>query len=145
MSDLKSLFIARALNDYMVETIAAIKIAAQRAKVGVTDEAVKSLAYKVLQETGGGFADLSFQQALRYVDMGVGRGHPLGGLTKVSVALQSRNKVGIAQVRDNIRKPKKIYARIVYGKLTGLQNALLYGFTEETIAQLKAEMQTQQF
>ena len=40
-----------------------------------------------------------------------------------------------------LRKPKKIYSKIAYGKLNFLQGQLLYGYTEETIATLKNEMQ----
>jgi hypothetical protein len=40
-------------------------------------------------------------------------------------------------VKDKGRKPKKFYSKLVYGKLTWLQNKLLYGYTEETIAMLK--------
>ena len=76
--------------------------------------------------------------------MGAGRGHPLGGLTAVTVTLQASRKKGLAQVADRIRKPKKIYSKIVYSRVPYLHNRLLYGYTEETIALLKQELQQQQ-
>ena len=141
MANLKQTFIQRCLTEYMVETIATIKVAATRAGVGVTGDAVKSLSYQVLQLQAGGTADLSFHEYLRMIDMGVGRAHPLGGLTTMKKTLQASRDEGYSQVKDKTRKPKKIYSRIAYGKLSSLQGKLLHGYTEETIAMLKAEME----
>ncbi len=125
----------------MQDVIAAMKIAAKRAGVGVTNEAIESLSYEALQLDSGGKATLSFLDYLRYVDMGVGRAHPLGGLKAMRVALQSRQQEGLALVKDRVRKPKKIYSKIAYGKLTWLENKLLHGYTDETIATLKSELE----
>lgn len=139
--DLKLTFIQQSLAQYMQEVIATMKVAAARAKVGVTDEAIKSLSYEALLQGSSGLANLSFKEYLRFVDMGAGRSHPLGGLRSMTVALQSKKQTGMAQVKDKVRKPKKIYSKIAYGKLTWLENQLLHGYTEETISQLKTEMQ----
>jgi hypothetical protein len=143
MSDLKATFIQRSLSQYMEEVTAAMRVAAQRAKVGVTNDAIRSLSYQALQHgsTGGG-ATLSFHEYLRMVDMGAGRGHPLGGLASMRATLQASHHTGFIQVKDKARKPKKIYSRVAYGKLTWLQNQLLYGYTEETIASLKSEFKS---
>lgn len=140
--DLKLTFIQQSLTKYMEDVIATMKIAAKRLNIGVTNEAINSLAYTAVQQGAeGGIAKLSFEDVLRFVDMGVGRGHPLGGLKAVRVALQSSKQKGIAQIRDKGRKPKKVYSKIAYGKLTWLENTLLHGYTEETIAMLKQQMQ----
>jgi hypothetical protein len=139
MDAIKTTFIIQCLSDYMISVMASMRTAAKREGVGVTNEAIESLSYEVLQRGAGAFANLSFENVLRFVDMGVGRGHPLGGLKAVTVELQSRKEKGLAQVKG--RKPKKIYSKIAYGKLTWLQNKLLYGYTEETIAMIKATMQ----
>jgi hypothetical protein len=141
MSNLKTTFIQKALAQYMQDVTAVMKVAAQRANVGVTDEAIKSLSYEALELGDGGKASLSFLEYLRFVDMGVGRAHPLGGLKTMRVTLQASKKTGLAQVKDNVRKPKKIYSKLAYSKLGWLQNKLLYGYTKETIEQLKSEMQ----
>jgi hypothetical protein len=138
---MKQAFIAKCLAKYNEEVIEAIRAAAKRQGVGVTDEAVNSLSYQIYQQSAGARSDLSFREYLRFIDMGAGRGHPLGGLKKTKLALQSSNKVGIAQVKDKTRKPKKIYSKIAYGKLGFLQGELLYGYTEEAIAAIKNEMQ----
>ena len=143
MADLKVTFITKCLADYNESVIAGMKIAAKRAGVGVTDKAIQSLAFKTFQQGGGAYSNLSFREYLRFVDMGVGRGHPLGGLTTTTLTLAAQRHSGKAFVKDKGRKPKKIYSKIAYGKLTFLQNKLLHGYTEETIAMLKAEMQNQ--
>jgi hypothetical protein len=139
--DLKLTFIQQSLSQYMQSVMEGMRIAAQRNKVGVTEDGIHSLAYQVAQQGEGAVANLSFKEYLRMVDMGAGRGHPLGGLSSMRVALQSTNKTGFAQVKDKGRKPKKIYATIAYGKLTWLENKLLHGYTEETIALLKNQLQ----
>ncbi len=139
---LKQAFISKALNTFNSRVIAQMQISTKRAGIGVTGEGLQSLAYQVYQQGEGAESKLSFKEYLRMVDMGAGRGHPLGGLKSTLVTLQASNKSGFAQTKDNVRKPKTfLYSRIAYGNLTGLQNELLYGYTEEAIAILKQELQ----
>ena len=140
MPELKTAFILRELSKYNEEVIKAMKAAFKKAGVGVTEEGYNSLAYKSFQSGGGAYSNLTFNEYLRFVDMGVGRGHPLGGLRAVTVELQASRTRGLAHVKDKIRRPKKIYAKVAYGKIGYLQNKLLHGYTEETIAALKAEL-----
>jgi len=139
--DLKMTFQLQCLQEYNASVIATMKILAKRLGIGVTDDAINSLAYRAYQRGAGASSQLSFLQYLRMVDMGVGRGHPLGGLRSTRINLQASKGGGLAQVKDNIRKPKKIYSKVAYGKLTYLQNKLLHGYTEEAIAMLKQQMQ----
>jgi hypothetical protein len=139
--DLKQAFLSKAVAAYHVKLIATIKAICQRAGIGVTNDAVNSMAYKMAASGSGVASQLSFKEYLRMVDMGVGRGHPLGGLRATVVTLQSRNKSGLAQIKDRVRKPKTfIYSKTAYGQLNGLINDLLFGYTEEAIAILKTEL-----
>ncbi len=139
---MKQAFISKAVNTYHTRVIAQMQTIAKRAGIGVTGEGLRSLAYQVAASGEGVVSSLSFHEYLRFVDMGAGRGHPLGGLKSTLVTLQSRNKSGFAQTKDNVRKPKTfLYSKIAYGNLTGLQNELLYGYTEEAIAVLKEELE----
>jgi hypothetical protein len=131
--ELKTAFILQALNQYNQKAIAQMRDAMHRAHVGVSEEGYNSLAYKAFQRGEGAYSNLSFNEYLRFVDMGAGRGHPLGGLASVAVALQASKKQGLSQVKDKVRKPKKIYSKIVYGNLGYLYGKLLYGYTQETI------------
>ena len=120
----------------MLRVIRAMGVAMQRSKVGKTGAAASSFSYNVSDFS----STLSFDEALRFVDMGVGFKHPLGGLTKTRVALQASRQNGDVFVKDSMRKPKKIYAKVAYGNLNWLEGKILYGFTEETIAMLKEEL-----
>jgi hypothetical protein len=138
MPDIKLTFIQNTLREFLQRVQAAMESSGHQKKIDIN-----SISHKILENGGGALGQLSFNDYLRFVDMGVGRGHPLGGLTATSVALQSSNKTGLAQVKDKTRKPKKIYAKPAYGELGFLYGKLLYGFTEETIAALKEEMENQ--
>lgn len=140
MDSLQLSFVRQCLVDYNESVIETMKIAAKRLNIGVTGEGLQSLAYQALQEGGGAVSKLSFKEYLRMVDMGAGRKHPLGGLTEVTVALKTLSHRGTKQVKDGVRKPKKFYSKIAYGKLTWLENKLLHGYTEETINQLKQQL-----
>jgi hypothetical protein len=141
--DLKQTFILQALAEYNQRVQIAMRRMMRKMKVGVSEEGFNSIAYNVAQQGAGAASKLSFKEYLRMVDMGVGRSHPLGGLKAVTLALKSKNQVGKALVKDNTRKPKKVYSKTAYGNLTWLNNKLLYGFTEETIELLKKELQYQ--
>lgn len=141
MASIKTTFVTKSLADYNERSIAQMKAAAKRMGIGVTNEGLQSLAYQAYsQSEGGASSKLSLREYLRMVDMGAGRAHPLGGLQATAVTLQASNRSGLAQVKDKVRRPKKFYSKTVYGNLGILMNDLLYGYTEETIAQLKAEM-----
>lgn len=135
--DLKLTFINQCLTEYMSDVVEKMRVMFRKYKIGVTDEALKSLAHEELARS----ANLRFKEYLRMVDMGAGRAHPLGGLKATTVALQSQNKVGRVLVKDKVRKPKPVYSKTAYGKLTWLENKLMHGFTEETIAVIKNNMQ----
>ena len=139
--DLKLTFIQVCLNDYMKRVTTAMRIQAARLKIGVTDAGINSLAYQTMQSGAGAYSQLTFANYLRFIDMGVGRGHPLGGLTSMKVTLALSSKNGMTQVKDKIRKPKKFYSAIAYGNIGHMIGKLSYGFTEETIALLKQNMQ----
>lgn len=138
---MKQAFITKALHTFNTRVIATMQVVAKRAGIGVTNEGIQSLAYQVANSGEGAASKLSFHEYLRMVDMGAGRGHPLGGLKSTLVTLQSSNKSGFVQTKDNTRKPKTfLYSKVAYGNLTGLQNELLYGYTEEAITMLKQEL-----
>lgn len=139
---MKQEFVTRALTEFHQRVTSQMREVARRKGIGVTNEGINSLAFQVYKSgQEGGRSNLTFKQYLRFVDMGVGRGHPLGGLTSTVISLQASRTKGLAQIKDRTRKPKTyLYSRVAYGNLTGLQNQLLYGYTEEAIEALKKEL-----
>jgi hypothetical protein len=140
MDGLKQTFIMKCLNDYMNDVIETMRQAAKRIGIDPSGDALSSLSYVAAKDGNGAVANLSFKEYLRFVDMGVGRGHPLGGMASMKITLLSQKKSGSILVADRKRKPKKIYSKTAYGKLTWLENQLLYGFSEETKALLQQNM-----
>jgi hypothetical protein len=139
--DLKYTFQQKVLDEYLQDTAATMQTVAARMKVKDTERLIQSIAHSSLQAGQGASAgSLTFDQVGRFIDMGVGRGHPLGGLKATKVALLS-GRTGISQSKDRTRKPRKFYSKIAYGKLTWLENMLLYGYTEETIGMLKKQLE----
>lgn len=125
--DLKLSFIEVRLREYLEDVRKDMIIQMGRDDVGITEELEKSITGKV---SGESFktAELIFKEYGRFVDMGVGSGHPLGGVKQTRKVLGRKKQPG--------RKRKNIYSRIAYGKLNYLENQLLYGFTEEARQQL---------
>lgn len=141
--DLKLTFIQKSMTEYMAIVKRNMIVAADKLKA-VKSGAGKASINSVTQTAGQSVTGkLTFKEYLRFVDMGVGRGHPLGGLMSVRVELASRKGGGNKLVADRTFKPKKIYATVAYSQLTPLYNRLIYGFTEETIEMLKNEIQSE--
>lgn len=138
---IKTAWIDRALQLYNAAVKKDFEAAARRLKVGVTDEGVGSFDARVSMKGAAGSSYISMKEYMRMVDMGAGRGHPIGGLKSATVSLKLQDKQGEVFRNDNTRKPKKIYSKTAYGNITYLQNKLLYGLTEETVAILKKELE----
>jgi len=121
----------KALMDYFPDVIQKMGAAIERNDAVDTERLKKSLAYSI-QTLGNSSVqgELSFDQVGRFLDMGVNKHNPLGGVKEIGTALQAKSGM----------KPRKIYASIVYGNLNGLMGDLLYGFSEETIQTLKKEL-----
>ena len=145
MSDsLKTTFVLREVQRYVAECEAAMKLAMARLKIGQSGELQNSMRSQARSSGKGAVGELMFKEYGRFVDMGVGRGQPLGSLSQTKVELQASRKEGLAFMKATAYKPKKFYSPIVYGKLNYLQNRLLYGYTQETIDALKKEMEGRQ-
>lgn len=135
--DLKQTFILQNVQQYLRDVKSIMEISIARKKAIDTAELLKSITSRARANGGGATGELLFKEYGRMVDMGAGRGHPLGGLKATTVNLQSRKQSGKVFVKDNTRKPKKIYASVAYGRLIYLSNRLLYGYTEAAIAALQ--------
>lgn len=141
MPDYKASFIVKKLSAYHEKLKDRIRSIAKRKGIGVTDEGINSIAYQVAQSGEGAVSQMSFKEYLRMVDMGAGRAHPVGGLSTSRTILQASRKKGYSTVKDKVRRPKTfLYSKNAYGLLTGLENDLLYGYTEEAIEEIKTEL-----
>jgi hypothetical protein len=135
--DLKQTFVLQCVQDYLREAQAAMEVSIIRKRALNTEALLKSIANRARVNGAGATGELLFKEHGRFIDMGTSRGHPLGGLKATKINLASKNKSGFVFVKDKTRKPKKIYAAVVYGKLNYLTSKLMYGYTDAVIASLK--------
>ena len=119
----------------MREVIMEMQSRMMRMKTIDTGALKGSPSSRVSEIGAGGEAVLLFKEYGRYLDMGVNKYNPLGGVKQIGVALQN------ASDKNKGMKPRKIYSPVAYGKLNGLMGDLLYGYTEETIQALKNELE----
>jgi hypothetical protein len=133
-------FVHKCVRQYVDDVVAAMDRSIRKRKIIDTDALRASLANTAESTPNGAIGKLIFNEYGRYVDMGVGRGRRLGGGIDalqeaiISTAGADRKKRGV--------KPRKFYSPIAYGKLNGLIEDIAYGLTDETIAVIKAELET---
>lgn len=124
-TDIKLSFIHRCVKQYVEDVVVAMDRTIRKNGVIQSGALQRSLSEAADENVG----KLIFLEYGRFVDMGVGRGKRLADVAA------DTSKLG-----KKARKRKKIYSPIAYGKLNGLMGDLMYGLTEETIAQIKNEL-----
>ncbi len=115
---------------WLTKTEAILRHELRKRKIGVTDDLFKELTTDI-QVRGQAVLEgnLTMLTRGRFIDMGVGRGHSLGG-SRGSFDLDSgRTRKG--------RKPKKWYSRPWHGRLHSLYGAIGYSLVEQSIASIK--------
>ena len=127
-TDIKLSFIHRCVRQYTEEVIKAMDRTIAKNNVIATGALKHSLSQAADENTG----KLIFLEYGRFVDMGVGRGKRLADV--------AAEKPSLNKLQRRARKRKQIYSKIAYGKLNGLMGDLMYGLTEETIAEIKKEL-----
>jgi hypothetical protein len=126
---IKMTFIHRAVEKYASDVVQAMQRSITKNNAIKTGALRDSLSASVNDNVG----KLMFKEYGRFIDMGVGRGKNL------SQVKQKQDK--LTKGTRKLRKRKKIYSPIAYGKLNGLMGDIMYGLTEETIAAIKNELQ----
>lgn len=133
MDNVKVDFIEDELSKWAVVVDQKVRAAVAANKIGVTNAGLRSIAYQVFRSTTGndGKYQLSFNEYLRMVDMGTGR----GGRGKRTETLEGNRK------KWEGRKPKKFYSKTAYGSLNNLILNLLNNYQESTAETIKTAMQ----
>lgn len=131
--DLKQTFVLQCVQEYFGDVEDGMALALIRTKSNKTKSLSNSISSRSYISGKGAAGSLIFKDYGRFVDMGVGRAHPLGGLKATTLNLQSRSGGGAALVKDKTRRPKKFYSKVAYGNLNYLINKILYGFSEDAV------------
>ena len=135
--DLKQTFVLECVQDYFEEVEAGMALALIRTKSNRTKSLSDSISSRTAPSGAGASGSLIFKDYGRFVDMGVGRAHPLGGLKATTLNLQSRSGSGAGLVKDKTRRPKKFYSKVAYGNLNYMINKIMFGFSEDAIRSFK--------
>jgi hypothetical protein len=111
------------ISQWLIIAIERFQEALKKNKVGVTDKLFKSFLSNVIRSSGGQVSriEIEFLFYGRYVDMGVGKGFPIGG--HKSFRDFSRYRDARGRLLKMGRKPKKWYSKtktFEIGKLTTL-------------------------
>ena len=130
MEPIKLSFIHRCVQNYVEEVVTAMDRSIRKKNVIRTGALKNSLSHAANDNVG----KLLFLEYGRFIDMGVGRGKRLSDVRAETSQLAGKQK--------KLRKRKKIYSPIAYGKLNGLMADLMYGLTDETISIIKTELQS---
>jgi hypothetical protein len=125
----KMTFIHRAVEKYAHDVVTAMQRSIVKNNAIKTGALRDSLSAAANDNVG----KLMFKEYGRFIDMGVGRGKNLSQVKEKQDKLSKGSR--------KLRKRKKIYSPIAYGKLNGLMGDIMYGLTEETIAAIKNELQ----
>ena len=120
-------FVHKAVKQYAEDVVQAMQRSIRKNNVIKTGALRDSLSAAANDNVG----KLLFKEYGRFIDMGVGRGKKLSDLYKE----------GTTRKEKRMRKRRRIYSPIAYGKLNGLMADIMYGLTDETIAVIKHELQ----
>jgi hypothetical protein len=126
--------------EWTAKTEAILKNELQKHKIGVTGTLANSIKSQVDAKIGDTI-EIAFQFARhgRFVDMGVGRGMPLGTRAQKTDYFDFRNDKG--QLHKHTRKPKKWYSRPFYSRINSLNFAISASIQEQVIASLKEHLE----
>ena len=139
MDTIKLAFIDKMLNRYGSEVGTAMRRAIrQQVDPNSSGSLKNNISHRVFTNANTSTMELSFPIQGRYIDMGVGKGHPIGSKNLVQKAI--KGKSGRTLKAKIGRKRQKVYAAVAYGKLGGLVGDLAYGLTQETINTIKEEL-----
>ncbi len=121
----------RLFDRWLAKTKSVLLLELSKQGIGVTDELSKSLDENLIA-LGGGYlrGEISFLTRGRFVDMGSGKGYKAGGV-RVGGDL-SRGK--------KLRRPKKWFSRVMYGRLNDLQGAVGFKIMEQAVEAIKQPM-----
>lgn len=145
MDQIKTTFIQRAVARYCDDVIRRMSKVIDGKKIIDTSELKHSLSSSVNSNSAGATGKLIFNEYGRFVDMGVGRSHPLGGsIRALQDTIIASNGAKRSLGRKEARKPRKFYSPIAYGKLNGLIGDIAYGFTDEAANAIKRELESHQ-
>jgi hypothetical protein len=113
------------LQDWIQSTERIVGAALKRNRVKFSDNTQANIRIRIVQNLKDSVSlEFYFRDALRFVDMGAGRGYHKG------------TKIGRTTPSTILRRKKKILNKPLYSRLAGLQEGVAITIIEEFTAQL---------
>lgn len=118
------------VDQWAASNVQALKTQILKRGIYVTGWLRTSLAYNIVTASDGNVekAQIMFAMYGRFVDMGVGRGMPIGSRQKLGASIYERARNMKGQLHKYNRKPKKWYSRPMAGGVHSLREILAFHF-----------------
>ncbi|MEA5458707.1 hypothetical protein VB796_06650 [Arcicella sp. LKC2W] len=113
------------LNDWITSTERIVGAALKRNRVKFSDNTTPNIRIRIIEQLQGNVSlEFYFRDALRFVDMGAGKGYHKG------------KKLGRTTINTIFRKKKKVLNKPLYSRLARLQEGILISLIEEFTTEL---------
>lgn len=122
---------ATAIRNILVEwgesTANKLYFSIEKLEIGRSGHLENSIRFKVTDSNGAfaGRIEFLFKDYGRFVDMGVGRGVPIGSLKELGRSRFLNKRVKTGQLKSYRRGGKKWYSKTAYGNISKLHDQLL--------------------
>ncbi len=115
-------------------------------KIGVTQKLFNSFVTNIFQNSGGSISkvEIAFLFYGRYIDMGVGKGFPIGGRRTYKDFAEFRHNDGKLK-KDPFRKPKKWYSKTKAYEVGQLTDILAKQYGLHTAKAVESALDNQKF
>ena len=107
------------IQDWITSTERIIGAGLKRNRVKISDTSQKNIRIKLIQSLDNLSIEFHFRDALRFVDMGAGRGYHKGV------------KVGRSEIGSKPRRKKRIMNKPLYSRIARLQEGVAFSLIEE--------------
>lgn len=118
------------IQDWIQSTERIVGAALRRNRVKFSDNTKANIRIRIVDSLQNNLSlEFYFRDALRFVDMGAGRGYHKG------------TKIGRTTISTILRKKKKILNKPLYARLASLQEGVIFSLIEEFTAELQTTNQ----
>ena len=118
------------IRDWIQSTERIVGAALKRNRVKFSDNTKANIRIRIVDNLKNNLSlEFYFRDALRFVDMGAGKGYHKG------------TKIGRTTINTVLRKKKKILNKPLYSRLARLQEGVIFSIIEEFTAELQTTTQ----
>jgi hypothetical protein len=137
--------IEQVLSEWLTIAVERFQNSLKKNKVGVSEKLFNSFLTNIIQGSAGNISkiEILFLFYGRYVDMGVGKGFPIGGRKTFKDFNKYRNQSG--KLHSVRRKPKKWYSKTKAFEIGKLTEILAEQYGMQTAKAVESALENQKF